>query len=476
MQSNLILDTDSYKASHWLQYPPGTTQVYAYIEARASHVDGVDATLFFGLQAFLKTYLSRPVGADDLAEARELFAAHGEPFNLDGWQHILDRHGGWLPVEIRAVPEGSRVPLRQALVTIENTDPAVPWLTSYLETALLRAIWYPTTVATISRTAKETLRAALERTSDDPAASLAFKLHDFGARGVSSAESARLGGMAHLVNFMGTDTVEAIRAIRACYGPADGMPAFSVPAAEHSTMTMWGEAGELDAYRNMVRRFGRPGAIYSVVSDSWSLARAVDEHWGRTLRDEVLAAGGTLVVRLDSGDPIDSIRYALESLGHSFGFSINGKGYRVLDNVRLLQGDGIDLSSLAHLCTAIADAGWSLDCFGTFGMGGALLQKVNRDTFSFAQKASWGVVNGEARAICKRPQGDPGKASKAGRIASHRHRGDGRWCTAIEGTLDAGEWQPMLEPVWRDGKLLREQDFADVRARAEAGFGRSAFP
>ncbi|HNB91048.1 MAG TPA: nicotinate phosphoribosyltransferase, partial [Plasticicumulans sp.] len=199
-------------------------------------------------------------------------------------------------------------------------------------------------------------------------------------------------------------------------------------------------------------------------------------HWGRTLRDEVLAAGGTLVVRLDSGDPIDSIRYALESLGHSFGFSINGKGYRVLDGVRLLQGDGIDLSSLAHLCTAIADAGWSLDCFGTFGMGGALLQKVNRDTFSFAQKASWGVVDGEARDICKRPQGDPGKASKAGRIASHRHRGDGRWCTAIEGTLDAGEWQPMLEPVWRDGKLLREQDFADVRARAEAGFGRSAFP
>ena len=200
---NLLLNTDSYKASHWLQYPPGTDATFFYVESRG----GVyDRTLFYGLQAILKEYLAKPITHVDIDEARDVFAAHGVPFNEAGWRYIIDRHGGHLPIHIRAVPEGTVVPTHQALATIESTDPQAYWVPSYLETMLLR-LWYPVTVATLSWHAKQTIRQFLERTSDDPAGQLPFKLHDFGARGVSSAESAALGGSAHLVNFLGTDNV-----------------------------------------------------------------------------------------------------------------------------------------------------------------------------------------------------------------------------------------------------------------------------
>ena len=193
---NLILNTDSYKASHWLQYPPGTEATFFYVESRGGRYD---RTLFFGLQAILKEYLARPLTAADIEEARDFFAAHGEPFNEAGWRHILEAHGGRLPLRIRAVPEGSVVPTHQALATIESTDPQAFWLPSYIETLLLR-LWYPVTVATLSWHLRRLIHGFLAQTCDDPDGQIAFKLHDFGARGVSSAESAGLGGAAHLVN------------------------------------------------------------------------------------------------------------------------------------------------------------------------------------------------------------------------------------------------------------------------------------
>src|SRR5581483_524032 len=239
---NLILNTDSYKASHWLQYPPGTETTFFYVESRG----GVyERTLFFGLQAILKEYLGKPVTHAMVEEARDFFAAHGEPFNESGWRRIVDRHNGYLPLRIRAVPEGTVVPTHNALVTIESTDPACYWLPSYVETLLLR-LWYPVTVATQSWHLKQLIREYLEKTSDDPAGQISFKLHDFGARGVSSAESAGLGGAAHLVNFMGTDTVSGVLTAKAYYH--EPMAGFSIPAAEHSTITSWGKEHELDAY------------------------------------------------------------------------------------------------------------------------------------------------------------------------------------------------------------------------------------
>lgn len=456
----LVLNTDSYKTSHWLQYPPGTTTVFSYIEARGG---SLPYTVFFGLQALLKEYFTKPVTADDVALAGEVCAAHGVPFNRDGWLHIVTAHGGRLPLRIRAVPEGTVVPVNHALVTLENTDPACWWLTSYVETALLR-IWYPTTVATHSHATRRLIADALARTGSPEG--LPFKLHDFGARGVSSLESATLGGMAHLVNFMGTDTMAALLGARAYYG--EPMAGFSIPAAEHSTITAWGRDGELDAYRNMLRQFGRPGALLAVVSDSYDLDAAVTRLWGGALREEVIASGATVVIRPDSGDPTSVVLRTVQSLDAAFGSDVNAKGYKVLRHVRVIQGDGITRESIASILAALAGAGYSADNIA-FGQGGALLQQVNRDTLGFAMKASAAEVGGEWRDVFKAPVTDPTKRSKAGRLTLMR-RGDAFATVRVDSpgyqqALVDGATE-VLRTVYQDGRLLADDSFAAIRARA----------
>lgn len=460
--TNLLLNTDSYKASHWLQYPPGTDATFSYVESRG----GVyDRTVFFGLQTILKEHLGTPIAHADVDEARDLFAAHGEPFNESGWRYIVDHHGGFLPVHIRAVPEGTVVPTHHVLVTIESTNPQAFWVPSYIETLLLR-LWYPVTVATISWHAKQTIRQFLERTSDDPAGQLPFKLHDFGARGVSSAESAALGGLAHLVNFLGTDTVAALVAAREYYH--EPMAGFSIPAAEHSTITSWGREREVDAYRNMLTQFAKPGAIVAVVSDSYDIFHAIREHWGKTLRQEVIRSGATLVVRPDSGDPVDVVHQCLTLLDEAFGHTVNGKGFKVLNHVRVIQGDGINSTSLRAILERVTSAGYATDNVA-FGMGGALLQQLNRDTQKFALKTSAARVDGDWIDVYKDPVTDKGKVSKRGRLTLIHHAEYGTYkSVALEGHDAPLGFQDALIDVWRNGKLLVDHRLSDVRARADA--------
>jgi nicotinamide phosphoribosyltransferase len=469
LAENLILNTDSYKASHWLQYPPGTEATFFYLESRGgTH----ERTLFFGLQAILKDYLARPVTVAMIDEARAFLAAHGEPFNEAGWRHIVDVHGGRLPLRIRAVPEGTLVPTHQALLTLENTDPACHWLPSYLETLLMR-VWYPITVATVSWHVKRTIFEYLERTSDEPAAQLPFKLHDFGARGVSSFESAALGGMAHLVSFRGTDTMPGVLAARRHYG--EPMAGHSIPAAEHSTITAWGREGELDAYRNMLRRFGRPGAVFACVSDSYDLFHAIEAMWGGALREAVVASGATVVIRPDSGDPAEVVHRSLSLLNAAFGSTVNSRGFRVLEHVRLIQGDGVDPDSIRRILERMTHAGYATDNIA-FGMGGALLQKLDRDTQKFALKCSAARVDGRWTEVYKDPATDRGKTSRRGRLTLARHREHGTFRTvALAGdavhadpaALGPG-WAEAMETVWENGQLLRDWSFAEVRARSEA--------
>ena len=458
----LVLNTDSYKASHWLQYPPETTTVFSYVEARGGTLP---YTVFFGLQALLKEYFTKPVTAADVVLAAEVCTAHGVPFHRDCWQHIVDVHGGRLPVRIRAVPEGTVVPVGHALVTVENTDPACYWLTSFLETALLR-VWYPTTVASHSYATRRIIAGALDRSGSPEG--IAFKLHDFGARGVSSLESAMLGGMAHLVNFQGTDTMTALLGARVYYG--EPMAGFSIPAAEHSTITSWGRDGELDAYRNMLKQFAKPGALLAVVSDSYDLDEAVTKLWGGALRDEVIASGATVVIRPDSGDPTTIVLRTVQSLDARFGSDVNAKGFKVLRHVRVIQGDGITRQSIASILTALEGAGYSADNVA-FGQGGALLQQVNRDTLGFAMKASAAEVGGQWRDVFKAPVTDLAKRSKAGRLTLLR-RGDafatirldvpGYQEALAEGATD------VLRTVFEDGHLLVDDSFAAIRARANS--------
>jgi len=465
---NLILNTDSYKASHWLQYPPGTDATFFYVESRGG---SYDRTVFFGLQAILKGNLEKPVTHADVDEARDFYAAHGEPFNETGWRYIVDAHAGRLPLRVRAVAEGSVVPTHQVLVTIESTDPQAFWLPSYMETLLLR-LWYPVTVATISWQVKQVIRGFLETTSDDVDAQLPFKLHDFGARGVSSSESAAIGGMAHLVNFRGTDTVQGVLAAKRFY--AEPMAGFSIPAAEHSTITSWGREHEVDAYRNMLARFARPGSLVAVVSDSYDIYRAIREHWGTTLREDVIRSGATLVIRPDSGEPVEVVHRCLDLLDEAFGSTRNGKGYKVLNHVRLMQGDGVNPQSIQAILSDITQAGYAADNIA-FGMGGALLQRLDRDTQKFALKCSAARIDGRWVDVYKQPVTDAGKTSQRGRLTLIRHGEYGTYKTVAvpaevtridDMALDAG-WAHAMRTVWEDGRLVGEQTFADIRARSE---------
>ena len=452
----LILNTDSYKTSHWLQYPPGTTHVSAYIESRSGKTQQL---VFFGLQAFIKAYLLTPITAADIEEAEAILSAHGLPFNRAGWQHILDVHGGYLPLKITALREGMVVPLRTPLVQVQNTDPAAYWLTSYIETALLRAIWYPTTVATNSREVKKIIAAALEKSSAASGDQLSFKLHDFGARGATTQEAAALGGMAHLINFAGTDTLAGLMAAREFYG-AD-MPGFSIPAAEHSTMTAWGPDREAEAYANMIAQFGGEGRLFAVVSDSYDIYHAVTTIWGEELKEKVQNNGGTLVVRPDSGDPKSVVLDVLARLEKAFGAQINAKGYKVLpDYIRLIQGDGVTPKSIRSILEAMLEQGFAADNIA-FGMGGALLQDVDRGTYNFAMKASAVKIKGRWQDVFKDPITDQGKRSKRGRQVVME---DFKTVSipAEQDTL-AGD---MLETVYLDGRLVRELSFEEVRENA----------
>ena len=460
MDCSLLLDTDSYKASHWLQYPGDLTAMGAYLESRGGDYD---ATLFFGLQMLLQTSLLHPITAADLEEAAEIWALHGLPFNRVGWERLVAVHGGRLPLRIRAVAEGSRVPTGNVLMTVESTDPQLAWLVTWMETALMR-LWYPTTVATRSWQLRTQLKAALERSADNPAAELEFRLHDFGSRGVSSRESAMLGGLAHLIAFRGSDTAAALLAGRRFYDCP--MAGFSIPAAEHSTVLAWGQQHEAEAYRTMLDHFAHPGAVLAVVSDSYDLWNAVDHLWGEQLRQQVIDSGATLVIRPDSGDPLRIVPELLRRLDARFGSRVNGKGYRVLEHVRVIQGDGITATSLPQVLDAVLAAGYSAENVA-YGMGGGLLQQLNRDTQRFAYKVSWVERGGRILPVRKCPSTDPAKASKAGVLDLIRHR-DGRYDTVVR-EAPGPHPDSELETVFENGELLRRCSLEQVRKRAISG-------
>lgn len=457
---NPILRVDSYKTSHFTQYPPGATRVRSYISARGG---AYPETVFFGLQAFVKEYLTVRITAEDVVAASEFCKSHGVPFNDAGWTRIVQVYGGYLPIEIEAVPEGTVMAPGNVQLQVVNTDWTMPWLTSYIETILLRAIWYPSTVATVSRRMKQFIYQGLVETADDPDAEIMFKLHDFGARGATSSEAAALGGMGHLVNFMGTDTLEAVMAAQRFY--SEPMAGYSIPATEHSTMTAWGRKGETAAYLNFLR--ANPTGIIACVSDSYDIFNAVRNIWGGELKAEVLARKGTLVIRPDSGNPTTMPLDVIELAMDRFGYTTNSKGFKVLpDQVRVIQGDGMDETSIPQLITNAYERGISITNLA-FGMGGGLLQKVNRDTLKYAMKASEVEIVGEWMPINKDPITDPGKASLRGRQAVISYNGE--LVTIPYANIPKGAHgatKNYLRPIYRDGVLLVDDTFQMIRERA----------
>ncbi|GBU09933.1 nicotinate phosphoribosyltransferase [Gammaproteobacteria bacterium] len=471
---NPILRADSYKMGHFAQYPKNTVYMFDYLESRGGKYG---FTRFFGLQYYLKEYLDITVTKENIEDADSFSKAHGVPFNKAGWDYIVSVHHGRLPLKIRAIPEGAIVPNRTPLVTIESTDPQCFWLVGWAETLLMK-VWYPTTVATFSFKMKQMIEQFLILSADNPEQELPFKLHDFGYRGVSSEESAGIGGMAHLTNFMGTDNMLGVRFAQHYYNTC-AMVGYSVPASEHSSMTSWKQENETAAYANMLDMYqGYP--IVSIVADSYDFFDAVSNQLLGTLLEKVKAHNGFVVIRPDSGDAISNIRFILKHASEKCGVTINKKGYKVLNHIRILQGDGINEDTvydiLRDLCFEkdINSHGWSAENF-VFGCGGALLQgnyesSINRDTHRFAIKCS-AIITQEGTEqefveVFKDPITDRKKSSKKGRLDVILDSKTGQLKTVMinELSLDKSHPESVLNTVFLNGKITKTFTFEEVRA------------
>ena len=477
---NLILCSDAYKYSHHKFYPDNTEFIHSYLESRGGKFD---KTVFYGLQIYLKDFLEGiAITAEDVNEAYEYLGdekgvfGRDDVFDRSKFDYIVENHGGKLPIKICAVPEGTVVDTKNVLMTIVNTDEKCAWLTNFLETILLQ-VWYPITVATLSREVKKIALKYFQKTTDYDAATidflLNFVLNDFGFRGVSSVQSAKNGGSAHLVNFLGSDTLIANTIINDVYHSK--IRGLSVPATEHSIMTILGEEGEIEMMKRTLEKF--PTGIVACVSDSFDIFRACSQYWGGELKDLILSRpaepGNQLVVRPDSGDPAMTLKEVFKILFDRFGYTENSKGYKVLPpQIRVIQGDGVNINSIAKIYAMLDELKISAENL-VFGMGGKLLQAdINRDTQNFATKASSAIINGKEHDVVKSPTeiDEHGnfiksfKKSKSGRLKLVKTKDGYTTITSKEaGFEDAID---ELIPVFENGVILKEHTFEEVRERA----------
>ncbi len=460
---------DSYKQLHDQMYPEGTEKVYSYLEARKGAA--YDNSVFFGLQYFLKEWLEGVVLTKEMVDEaepimKEHFKFNGNVWSREKWDHIVNVHGGRLPVVMKAVPEGTKLPVNNILMSVENTDPKCFWLTNALET-LLQNVWYPITVCTRSNFIVTEIRKFFKDTVDDEIAWLsAFYLHDFGQRATTTPEAAGLGGMAHLVNSQGTDTDMAIMFAMNYYNAKVEGLAYSVPASEHSIATSLGKDGEFEVTKRLIEKY--PTGILSVVSDSYDIVNAIKVYCNE-LKPLILQRDGKFVVRPDSprfaGDTAaDQVLWIVQELEQGFGTTVNAKGFKVLNpKVGVIYGDGLTEVDIVAVMAKLKTYGYSAqNC--VFGCGGYLLQRLNRDTMRMAFKSSAQQRNGVWHDICKTPT-DLTKISKKGKLKLIRVEGShGTAFTTV------GEDQPgkdELVTVFENGKLLVEYTFDEVRNRAK---------
>ncbi len=464
-RENFIKLSDSYKFTQWPMYLEDTENISSYFESRPGAK--YPYTVVFGLQIILKNYFEGVVvTADDVNEAEEFSKAHFgmDLFNRKMWDRIVNVHGGKLPIRIKAVPEGMAVPTNNVLFYVEATDETCAALVSPCET-ILTHFWSSSNVATISRDLRVYFEKAFNKTvGKDQMFLLPFMLHDFGFRGVSSVESAGMGGAGHLVNFMGTDTIVGITYAQRYYKA--GMAGFSVPASEHSVMCSLGEEGEIDMVRRLIKQY--PKGILSVVSDSYDITRAI-KNYGTVLKDEILARDGKFVVRPDSprfkGDEAcDQIKWIVEQLEIYFGSTVNEKGFKILNpKVGIIYGDGLSVNEIKDSIDALVQNGWAASTC-VFGMGGGLLQKHNRDTQRNAFKCSAQKRSGVWIDNYKKPL-DTTKASKKGRLKLVWDIGaHGKTLTTV-GIDDPRE--DVLQVVFENGVMVKEYTFDEVRENAK---------
>jgi nicotinamide phosphoribosyltransferase len=495
MRINPLTAIDFYKADHRRQYPKGTEYVYSNFTPRSSrHAPVLDdfegKVVCFGLQGFIKDFLldtwnnnffSRPK-ADVLAEySRRMDSSLG--VGAVPVDHIAELHDlGYLPLRIKALPEGSRVPIRIPMLTVINTDPRFFWLTNYLETCMSAELWKSCATATIAYEYRRILDRYTEITGSDPSF-VPVQAHDFSFRGMSGIHDAAQSGVGHLTSFIGTDTVIAIDYAEQFYN-ATGLIGVSVPATEHSVMCMGTKTEEIETFRRLITEL-YPTGIVSIVSDTWDFWQVITE-FALELKDEILErepnAGGLckVVFRPDSGDPVKIIcgdadapigspahKGAVECLYEIFGGDTTSKGYKMINSkVGLIYGDSITLARAEAILSQLEAKGFAAGNI-VLGVGSYTYQFLTRDSFGFAMKATWGQVDGEARSIFKDPITDDGqKKSAKGLLRIER---DENGFALFDEQTPEQEAGGALKTVFENGKLLVEVTLDEVRERLSNG-------
>lgn len=476
---------DFYKVSHREQYPKGTEKIYSTWTPRESRIEGVDKVVMFGLQGFIKKYL--------IEYFNENFFSRPEQEIVDEYQkvikatlggeapaeHIRALHKlGYLPLQIKALREGTRVPIRVPMFTIENTVPEFYWVTNYIETLMSCSLWLPMTSATLAFRFKEILTKYAKETSSN-LDFVHFQGHDFSMRGHTSLESTKTSGAGHLTSFVGTDTIPGILYLVENYGAELGneLVGTSIPATEHSVMCAYGKDYEIDAYRKIIKDV-YPKGFVSIVSDTWDLWSVLIDIIA-PLKEEILSRDGKVVIRPDSGDPVKIIcgdsdekhwarKGVVEVLWDIFGGTVNEKGYKELDpHIGVIYGDAINLERCEKICKGLKAKGFASTNM-VFGIGSYTYQYNSRDTFGFALKSTYARIKGKEVFLHKNPVTDSGvKKSQTGMVAVFQNQ---------DGNLSFGEklnesdkmkliGQDLLEDVFIDGKLVREQNLKGIRER-----------
>jgi nicotinamide phosphoribosyltransferase len=485
MQVLPILLKDFYKTDHRRQYPEGTEEVYSNLTPRGSRIPGINSVVVFGIQYFVQEYLIKQFNENFFwcTKDKAIAAFKRRMDNALGKDAVATKHMEdlwdlqYLPLEIKALPEGSLCPMRIPLLTIRNTDPHFFWLTNDLETLLSCVLWHPITSATIAFEYRKMLDAFAKKTSDIPEF-VQWQGHDFSMRGSASIEASMASGAAHLLSFTGTDTIPAIDFLETYYGADSDKELIggSVPATEHSVMCLGGDESEQETFERLITKI-YPSGIVSIVSDTWDYWKVIGEILP-ALKDKIMAREGRVVVRPDSGDPVlilcgDDQSYdilknkgTIEALWDLFGGTVNSKGYKQLDtHIGAIYGDSITLERCKEICERLERKGFaSTNC--VFGIGSFTYQYVTRDTFGFAMKATYGVVNGKPVNIFKNPKTDDGlKKSAKGLL---RVNAD---FTLSEGVSTEEAETGLLETVFLNGELVRFQTLNEIRTKLLSNVG-----
>lgn len=473
-KNNPLLATDVYKMSHMEMYCPNTTKVYSYLTARSDKT--FDKTVFFGLQYYLKEYLSVPLtlsmGEEFLKYRKMILGSNSELVEQQIRELCLL---GYFPLEIKAVEEGTVMPVKNVLMTMTNTDPKFYWVVGFVESLILK-LWYSITVASCCYKYRTLVDKAFEETVTEDLMFLKdFTVHDFGYRGDASEEGAAISGAAHLISFCGSDTVPALPFVEHYYkADTNGLVMASVPASEHSVMCSFGRDNEFGAFENMLTLY--PSGIVSIVSDTFDVYRVLTE-FAERLKPTILERDGKVVFRPDSGNPEYIIcgdpsalegsnewKGAIRLLDEMFGSSINEKGYKVLNpKVGLIYGDGLYLERYQRTLDKLKEMGYAA-CNLVIGVGG-ILRNHSRDTLGFAIKATYVEVGGEKREIEKDPITDSKKKSHKGLLSLSL--GDNMEYITLDQCTEQQEKTGLLQTVFRNGEIIKETTFSQIKEQVK---------